>query len=734
MPLRALKQEWKQLVANKMLLLTVVVLMFIPIIYAGIITSSYWDPYGSTAHLPVAVVNEDEPAVFEGRTLHIGDDLVENLKTNNDLEWHFVSREEADRRFADGDYYMVVTIPATFSQHAATVMDETPQRMELRYAVNPGRNFFSETIGRQATTHLNHEISKSITEEYTRAIFTQIQKIGDGLADASSGADKLSQGADKLVTGNRELTGHLQELAKQSVVLADGATSMQSGVDALSDGVRELSGGAAQLDSGIAAYTDGVQATRDGAAALTDTDKGVPRLAAGQSELQAALQQLQSGSAELNRGLRQVQDGLPAASDLAALQQGMTGLEAAAAQLSEAIAQSEDASPELKTQAAQLAQTMHAIQPKAVEALGGYEAIGSALADQLIPGSSALSDGLSGAVAGGAQLEAATQQLNEQAPKLGDALEQLAAKSDQLKLGSSQLLQGMQRLSGSLPALDAGAGQLADGSHKLSDAAARLAQGSTELGEGLGELDQGAGELASRLQEGSDTARLTHPTEDNYDMIATPVEVTEQELNAVPNYGHALAPNFMSLALFIGAFSFNLIFPIRKPALPPTSGVSWWLSKFSVGFVQATSGALILSAIMIWGLGLQVAHTGLFVAVAILSALAYMFLVMLLNITLGNPGRFIAMLLLVLQLAASGGTFPTELQNGFFQAINPYLPMTYAIYGFREAMTSAMGADVLLTSVGVLIGCIVVFNLALLLYMHLTHTREARRFDEATAS
>jgi putative membrane protein len=108
-----------------------------------------------------------------------------------------------------------------------------------------------------------------------------------------------------------------------------------------------------------------------------------------------------------------------------------------------------------------------------------------------------------------------------------------------------------------------------------------------------------------------------------------------------------------------------------------------------------------------------------------------MFFMMLLVIPLGNPGRFIAMILLVLQLASSGGMFPAALQNDFFNAINPYMPMTYVIYGLREAMTSSIGSDIFITSVAILIGCITIFNLLLFLFLNIKNKRDVKLVPES---
>ena len=110
----------------------------IPFIYAGLFLKSMWDPYGNLDKLPVAVVNEDRPVEYEGNTLSIGDDLTDALKENDSLDFHFVDRSEAQEGLKDGTWYMVITIPEDFSGNAATLLDDSPRKMQLDYETNPG--------------------------------------------------------------------------------------------------------------------------------------------------------------------------------------------------------------------------------------------------------------------------------------------------------------------------------------------------------------------------------------------------------------------------------------------------------------------------------------------------------------------------------------------------------------------------------------------------------------------
>ena len=133
-----IKDEWKSLLRNKLMLIVVIAIIVIPIIYAGLFLKSMWDPYGSVDNLPVAVVNEDKPVEYNGKTLSIGKDMADELKDNDSMAFNIVDSKTAEDGLANGTYYMVITIPEDFSANAATVMDDNPKQMELSISDQSG--------------------------------------------------------------------------------------------------------------------------------------------------------------------------------------------------------------------------------------------------------------------------------------------------------------------------------------------------------------------------------------------------------------------------------------------------------------------------------------------------------------------------------------------------------------------------------------------------------------------
>jgi putative membrane protein len=332
-------------------------------------------------------------------------------------------------------------------------------------------------------------------------------------------------------------------------------------------------------------------------------------------------------------------------------------------------------------------------------------------------GMASLDSNMSALASGAQKLSDGTSLLEKSAPQIVSGISTLSDGSKKLSDGSWKLSSGAKELDSKSPELESGA-------YRISDRAGKLHLGSLDLLKGAGELDSallslksGTGELSDKLQDGAEEIGSLKTDENTVEQISSPTDIVEKEYSHVPNYGHALAPYVMSLALFIGCLVFNSIFPIRELSDKIRSSSSWYFGKFSVGLAVASTMALVEGSVMI-ALGLEVNNKLKFFAVLLLTALCYMSIIMTLSMALDNPGRFLSMLLLIVQLGGSGGTFPIELTNGFFQTIHPYLPMSYSIYGLREAISGGIGVHSFIKSISVLSGIFVVFSLILFFVMN----------------
>lgn len=755
-----IKNEWKKIRKNKLLLLSFIVICFIPMMYASFFLKSMWDPYGMTQHLPIAVVNEDKSVDFEGQTLSVGEQVVDQLKENTTLEWHFVNAEEAKKGLENKEYYMVITLPENFSANAATVLSDNPEKMNIEYETNGSLNYLGEVISEQAVKELKSQVSEQVTKAYASAIFGQLTNVTDGFSTAANGSAQLKDGIDKVKDGNNEISTNLEKLAQASLTFSDGTNSLSlglsqyiDGVDAVKTGATELNSGLNQLKNGMKDYTAGVKTAADGASQLNKNsaaiNQGLKQVVEGvqmiPEQLGSTLESLSSNSGsvkkladgmfatdsainQLKGAASQLSGGLPDADSLNTLQnmlnkdvfnslskeQQATVLEQASqlisgyTSVSSAVKQIEGGLSTLAKQTPALVSGTKAISDQ----LNGI----STTAPQLMSKLQELSDGaktLQGGVltytAGVTQLSNGLNELNANSPKLTQAVTSLAG-------GTNTLVSGLDKLTANNDTLKSGATQLADGATQIHEGATQLADGSKQLNQGLIDLSAGASELKDGLSDGSSKVNSLEVSDATIDMIAAPDTITQVKYSDVPNYGHALAPYVLSLSLYVGCMIFNFIYPIRKVAMEGKSSVQWWLSKLSVGFVAATAMAFLETGIMLL-LGITTNSLGQYFIMALVTAYAFMFLIMVLAMAFDNPGRFVAMILLVLQLAGSGGTFPMELTDKFFNVIHPFLPMSYSITGFRQAISGGLGTSTFINNLGVLIGIAVVSIVLLLVAM-----------------
>lgn len=312
--------------------------------------------------------------------------------------------------------------------------------------------------------------------------------------------------------------------------------------------------------------------------------------------------------------------------------------------------------------------------------------------DVLMKGSQQLSDGI--------------KTLNDQAPTLVSGI-------NALDLGATQIYQGTTELTVNNKTLLNGMNALTTGSSQISAGASQLADGSTTLGLGLDEVNKGVTTLNTSLSDGASQSQLSTDAS-TFDMLASPVETTHDEISVVENNGHAMAPYMMSVALYVCALAFTLMYPVLEGAKESESGWKYWLSKATVMFSVSTLAAIIMITSLRFINGFepqQLLKTYLF---AILVAAAFMALIVLLNITTGYIGEFLLLVFMIINLGGSAGTYPLETSTGFFKAIHYFVPYTYSVDGFRKVI-SMTNANIS-TEACVFIGILVISSVLTIVY------------------
>lgn len=561
-------------------------------------------------------------------------------------------------------------------------------------------------------------------------------QLASGLNTLSGNSAALRSGAGQLAAGNTELNNRVMGLIPQlQGQMTASSQEISANANELANALRPLSQSSQQLDqlfralSAINTALDGVKqaaatpATATTRSANAGTDNSQLKAAAAalsgvkaqNPSDQAKIDAVVSAAAAAPSGQSSTtttnqSNNSELVSRISAVQDQISHLQSTVRQ---AQSQSDQATVNVAQAAQKLQNSLQALQTNTGNALNSASGQLTSATQQLANGANQLNagvnqytNGVDTAAAGANTLNAGIGQYTAGVAQAGAGANQLVANSPALISGAGQLASALAQLNAQVPSLISGINQLAAGTQQLADNSPALVSGITQL-------NQGAGQLASQLGKGAKAINNIKPTGKTAKMFAEPTAVKHKDYSYVPNYGHALAPYVLSVALYVGILVFNFIYPIRRVAEKGHSAVAWWASKVLVGAVAVTLMAVIEDAIML-ACGLTTDHIPSLFATSICFGLASMAIVMFLSMTFDNPGRFVAMVLLMLQLGGSGGTFPMQVTMKFYNVIHWYLPMTYSILGLRQSISSGIGAHYALFCNLVLLGIAVVFNLLLL--------------------
>lgn len=632
-----LKKEWQAILKHKFFIIVIIALALVPAIYNYIFLGSMWDPYGKLNDLPVAVVNLDKTSELNGKKFKLGDDVIAEMKKSKDLDYHFVSEYKASKGIKKGDYYMVITFPENFSENATTLMNKKPKTVQLDYQTTRGHNYISSKMSESAMNQLKSEVSKNITETYTKEIFAKLGDMKSGMKEASDGSNKLADGTSSALNGSKELSSNLNTLSSSSLTFTDGANNLNSGLNKYVSGVNQAANGGQQLSSGADQFVSGTQQLAAGTQTLADKSK---ELSAGLTELtqktalsaeqQAQISQLQNGLTDLNNAIQNGAKDTGSAdsvkNDLASVKKSLEDTQTILSDIVpnqiKAMAQTKaynslktDQQNELnaailnsaqstlspiqtsmtsvadsltdvgnqlmgiQNQTKELAQNSNVALPGANAIISqlstGLSDVNSALANQVTPGFAQYADGVNQANAGA---------------------QQLASKSKDLQSGTMQLVSGLSQLQANGSTLTSGSNQLAGGAQQISSGSQQLANGGSSLTSGLGTLNTGANNLSTALTKADDTLSATNNSNENAKKVAAPLKLKHTDHDNVPENGAGMTPYMINVALFIGALATNVVIGIGFSGEKWKSGREFMLAKIGTNGLVA-----LLQGIIVWG-------------------------------------------------------------------------------------------------------------------------------------
>ncbi|MFD7094161.1 YhgE/Pip family protein [Streptomyces xanthophaeus] len=640
--------ELKRFGRGKLPRAALVALLLLPLLYGALYLWSFWDPYSRLDKVPVALVNSDRGTTVDGERVDAGGEIAKKLHDSKTFDWREVSAAEAAKGLEDGKYYLSLTMPADFSEKIASSSGEDPTTGALQVQTNDANNYIVGSISRTVFAEVRSAASTNASRGFLDKIFVSFSDLHDKTAEAADGADKLKDGADKAQKGAKDL--------------ADGLDTAKEKTGELTGGLKKLNTASGQLKTGSKNIADGTQTLADkvnGAASKARPFVKDPKNLADTAELVADTAQV------VRNHLDKFAEKAPGAA--AAAKKAATGSDAYYTRhcVTPGAEPHLASCPDLKRikdDAAEAAELSGDVSTLVQNANGDVGKLRTQLTD----------------------LENKARDLVVKAPGLAGDLDAAVAQVNALNTGAHKVASGMAELHTGLGsatngsgAIDEGVGKLGNGAHSLDGGMYKLVDGNRDLADGLHE---GAGKIPDYDQQQRD-ART--------EVMSDPVQLANRSLHKAPNYGTGFAPYFIPLSLWVGAMvAYMLIAPMNKRAL--SAGASPWRIALAGWLPVAGLGAAqvgLLMAVLHWGLGLEMARPALTVAFLMLVTGCFAAIVQWLNAKFGAAGRILVLAVLMLQLTSAGGTYPVQTSPGFFNALHPYLPMSYVVESLRRLIT-----------------------------------------------
>lgn len=702
--------EIQRLLKRRFIRVALITVAFMPLLYSGLYLYAFWDPYSKLDKLPVAVVNQDKERVYDGRIVNYGSDIIKDLKNNNEFKWSFIDYKTGIDGLKDKKYYFMIVIPEDFTENIISADSNNPKKANIEYITNDKKNFLATQIGNKAIENLQHKIAASVRKGYINSIFTNINAIGNGLRKASDAENKLANGTLGIYDGVKKLSNGINNAQKGSNQIKSGALNISSGLNQALSGSTDLYNGtdllankfleanneSNMLVTGMGSIKKGITGINQG---LNSAADGANKLKVGINSLVGGYNQAGENISSFAGSVTQMGSGLNHIS---------TALNGAQSALGDYISKHPEAKndPELRGVLAAMTQSNE----------------GLTQINQNLSSSIPKIQQLNGALG---QLKSAAGVINNGIDNLSGCLSQMSQISGQLADGGDKLYNGLVQFTGGvslageklrdvsngLYALNNGIKSLSDGSLRLYNGADTLSNGMNLLNNGSKKLEDGSKKLydnqvllAQNLNAASQGISSSGVTEAKKDMINEPIMIDKKRFNPVANYGIGFAPYFIPLSLWVGALILFFIIDIfDKEQYDGISNVSITVGKFISICIIAILQSVISSFVIIEALKLPVNNLFYYYLTNAVMSVAFVAIIQLLVMLFGMAGRFFAIVLLMLQLTSSGGTFPMELIPRFFNIINPYMPMTYGVAALREAI-SGSNISVILDNILIIAG------------------------------
>ncbi len=642
----------------------IVGLIFLPSMYAWPNILSSWDPYGHTNNIKVAVTSEDEGATVDGKELNLGNSLVEGLKSNKNLDWQFVSnKQEAEDGVRIGDYYASIVVPKNFSQDMTSVSRTEPKRATIEYTVNEKINAISPKITNSGASAIANNISKNFVETANGIIFERLHEAGIKFEENLPSIEKAKEEIFKLNDNFSTYESTLSELIGK----VEYGYNILNNVQNTLPEIDRVATNSIMIADKAGITINNIQGFNERLLPIINNHLNVVEEVSKEANIIAKeLQQKPDKTEEIKAKQKALDSRLQASTERLQLVKNI--FEYFNKLSSERLFNNQ---LERVTTLSNDITTIKEVNNNIYNKMDHYDEIADTVKEEFVNKSARINEVSSNM----------NSKLNvEVAPLISQVLSKAEVNIDKV----SGIISGAQ---GELPAVER---KLSETEVKISNAYGKLLSLQAQMPSAKSKIQKLTDEI-KKADSGIDKNQLFNLLKVDYkqqaEFFANPVKLQENKLYHIENYGSAMTPFYTVLSIWVGSLLMSSLLTTKvedeeKKYKPYQKYFGRGLLFVIISLFQT----LIITLGDMYVLGTQATSPYRFVLYALLISLLFSSIIYTIVCILGNVGKAVCIVLLVLQLGSSGGTFPIQMTSEFFQALYPKVPFTYSIGLLREAV------------------------------------------------
>ncbi len=659
--IKIFRDDLKDISSNTALIIIIIGLAILPSLYAWFNIKASWDPYGNTSNISVAVVNNDKGSTLFDKDLNMGDRLVHQLKDNTSLGWKFVDGKEAKKGVETGKYYASIEITEDFSKNIISVLSKDIHKAEIVYTVNEKINAIAPKITDKGASTIQLQINKTVVKTASEAVFEILNELGISLEENLPMLTKIEHSLVEVQGKFSKIDSILNTASDASSQIAEIVKLLQTDMPTIESTLKNsinLSGDVKEFLQGTKTSMNDIAPTiKNDIKIINDVSSSV---ASGVDDLITAIQEGYENAPELVDGLYNKVDNLSSMS----------------ATLSEFLTKLDKITPGTSLQGT--IDSINGINSN----LNSAKVILAKVKEQLNSGQTPSLDNLNSILTVLNDVNNITNRLlNSYDTQIVSPLNEIFDKGMSV---SGDIITLLEKAEDKLPKINNILDTALNFSGDTDEAIAYIKEKVPEAESVLNKLVSALSTVNSSKEMDDLIAFLKNDIIQQANFLEEPVELVSNSLYPMANYGAAMTPFYTVLSLWVGVLLLTslLTTEVHGEYKPYQVYFGRGLTFLTIALLQS----LIVSAGDIYFLGVTVTNPAVFILLSLFISLVFTFIVYSLVSVFGNIGKAIAVILLVIQVAGSGGTFPIQVTPKFFQNINPFLPFTYGISALREAV------------------------------------------------